>query len=680
MNKTVINVPPQIRYISEWEDFDLPNYPCIVDKQITGCGFTEWAITSNFNTIIASPRLILLENKEAQHKGEVFYARNDLDTILNVDRDLNKSLSSVKKSENELTALVSEVDINEKKSKLRSQIKKYFIRCLDEDRPCKILVTYDSYRIVYESIMEMGKECFDSFHTIVDEFQSIFTDSRFKSSTELEFMNNLRNVQRLCFVSATPMMDEYLDMLPEFKDLPFYELDWAALNPNRVISSQLEVHPCQKIIEVAVKIIQSYLVGDFDKAVIRDDLGNLITVESRELVIYVNSVKNICDIIKKAGLTYENTNVLCSSSSDNRLKIRKAFGLVRGQDGGIGKVPLRDEPRKMFTLCTRTVYLGADFYSNNARTLILSDANIECLAVDISLDLPQIMGRQRLLENPWKNRAELYVKCISSNNKRSAEEYRNYQLEKIEKTNDLLSAYNTAGTASIKHTLAEKYQKGAKSENYRDDYVAVNVHNGKDLIPVFNTIAMVSEKRAFDIQQLDYSDRVRVLNQIINEGFCLDPIVEEVNNFKIGFRSLRYFTDKMRYLCNAEVSKKALETILSQVVPVEYSTYYLVLGPEKIKSLSYQKSKLEKEYIKASTGECSSISELFYSVFPIGRRLSLLDAKLDIKNIYNTVGLGKSPKANDLETYFDVKKTKIKNPEGKFVDGYEILKIKNIGA
>ena len=46
--------------------------------------------------------------------------------------------------------------------------------------------------------------------------------------------------------------------------------------------------------------------------------------------------------------------------------------------------------------------------------LYLSDANIESLAVDISLDLPQIMGRQRLDENPWKNHAEFYFKNLGS--------------------------------------------------------------------------------------------------------------------------------------------------------------------------------------------------------------------------------------------------------------------------
>ena len=678
MNKTIINVPPGIRYISEWENFKLPEQPCIIDKQITGCGFTEWCITGNFNAIIASPRLILLENKEDQHRGEVFYARNDLDVVLNVDRDLTKALSTVKKSEEEQEKLKIGVNTDIKKSELRQKIKKYFIQCLDEDVPCKILVTYDSYRIVYEALSELGNGCFESFYTVVDEFQSIFTDSRFKSDTELEFVNILQKLSRLYFVSATPMMDEYLDMLDEFKDLPYYGLDWGSLEPNRIISPQIEVHPCQKITDTAVKIIQSYLNGDFEKTIIKDDLGNLQEIESRELVVYVNSVKNICDIIRKAGLTYSNTNVLCSSSADNRLKIRKAFGLRRGQEGGIGKVPKKGDPHKMFTLCTRTVYLGADFYSTNARTVILSDANIDCLAVDITLDLPQILGRQRLLENPWKNRAELYARCLSDKNKRTSEEYKEYQEAKIVKTRNLLSAYDMIDSAEIRYDLAEKYQRGAKSENYKNDYIAVNTHSGKNLFPVFNKLAMVSELRAFQIQQVDYSDRFRVLNQILLEGYTVDPLVEEINNFMIDFNSVRYFTDKMKLLCETKLPKKALDVIFRQI-HVDFSTYYQVLGPEKIRALSYQKSKLDLECTKLVNNSqvgTNNIRNEFINTFKVDDKHTLSNIKKMVGELYKKLGLNKTPKAVDILDYFEVLKTRAKDDSGKFVAAYKILKIK----
>ena len=90
MNKTILNVPAGIRFMSEWKNFQLPNFPVIINKQITGCGFTEWCIRSTDNIVLCSPRCVLLDNKEEQHPGEVFYLRNDSDKVVDVDKDLNK--------------------------------------------------------------------------------------------------------------------------------------------------------------------------------------------------------------------------------------------------------------------------------------------------------------------------------------------------------------------------------------------------------------------------------------------------------------------------------------------------------------------------------------------------------------------------------------------------------------
>ena len=88
MEKKIIEVPENIRYISEWKEFSLPDHPCIVNKKITGCGFTEFCITNSDNVILCSPRKILLENKEEQHQDSVLYVRNLLESDLMVDKDL----------------------------------------------------------------------------------------------------------------------------------------------------------------------------------------------------------------------------------------------------------------------------------------------------------------------------------------------------------------------------------------------------------------------------------------------------------------------------------------------------------------------------------------------------------------------------------------------------------------
>ena len=88
MIKKRIIVPGNVRYISEWKDFELVPLPHILDKKIPGCGFTEWILTNNRDSVLCSPRRLLLENKEDQHPGEVFYFRSELDRSLNVDKDL----------------------------------------------------------------------------------------------------------------------------------------------------------------------------------------------------------------------------------------------------------------------------------------------------------------------------------------------------------------------------------------------------------------------------------------------------------------------------------------------------------------------------------------------------------------------------------------------------------------
>lgn len=99
-NKSIVHVPAGIRYISEWNQFTLSMFsdgPYIINKQIPGCGFTEYCLTSPENIILCSPRKILLENKESQHPNEVFYARNENDLDIIIDKTISKSSKKIKK-------------------------------------------------------------------------------------------------------------------------------------------------------------------------------------------------------------------------------------------------------------------------------------------------------------------------------------------------------------------------------------------------------------------------------------------------------------------------------------------------------------------------------------------------------------------------------------------------------
>jgi len=672
-----IIVPEGIEYLGDWDGYKLEDYqfPHILNKVLTGCGYTEYCLRNNQPLVLTSPRLFLLKNKEDQHQGhlEVFRVDNTIEKCVDFEVDINEEKERSEKKEK-----WSEEEKFERIEKLHREIREYTYKCAINHITPKILVTYDSFRHVKEALGDV----INQYQIVVDEFQSIFIDARFKSDTEIELLHQLKGLQKVCYVSATPMLDKYLDMLPEFKYLPYYELDWKSEEPSRVIKPKLEIKFVRSLNEEAKRIINSYQQGKFDTR-----LGENGTIESREAVIFMNSVSSICQAIRSSKLHLEECNILCAGTDANDEKVRKAFNDVLKKETEelkvhpripkdtpvIGKIPVKGELHKMFTFCTRTVYLGADFYSTNARTFIFSDSNIDCLSVDISMDLEQILGRQRLKTNPWKNNAKMFVKTTSKKHTISKEEFDRRLEEKKDNSIKLLNSFNQVDDEN-KHVLAENYQIVAKVQHYKNNYVAVNVHAGKDLVPVFNNLMMVSEMRTFEVQQIDYADRFTVFNAVGERQ--VEGAGQEVEELFKTFSGLLNSKDKLKYL--VEISEMELEkediTNFLSLIPEKFREYYTEMGPDRIRANGYQESKLKLEWNKQHRDELGISEDLENSLidnFKLGQRYSKSGIKISLKELYQKHGYEKTAKASDLQEYFWTKDVKILE-DGKWVHGFEI--------
>lgn len=674
MNREKIIVPRGIRYIGEWKDFCFSNFPvkCIINKQLPGCGFTEYCLRGPENVILCSPRKMLLKNKKDQHKDSVYLVVNEMEIEAEVDKDISKPIKNPKEDEPE------KKDNSEIYERLYREIDTYTYQRYLNNQPAKILVTYDSYRIVKDILEKI--RIFDRFVTVVDEFQSILHDARFKSNTELSFLTYLAQSPTAYFVSATPMMDEYLEMLDEFKDLPYYELDWYSSDSSRIIKPSLKILTMKSVGTKAEEVIQKYLNNDFEEITVMKN-GVPTRIVSDEAVFYVNSVNHIISMIKKNNLTPEQCNILCSNTEDNAKRIKRKLG----KSFTIGEVPLKRVKPKMFTFCTRTVYLGADFYSLCARSFIFSDSNSDCLAVDIAEDLPQILGRQRLFDNPWKNSATFYYRTTADYREMKKEDFQNIIDSKNKSTESLLSAYNTV-LDKDKYDLAKTYQYVAKSANYRDNYIAVNkVINSQtgDVIlkPVINQLVLVNEIRAFQIQQVDYKDRFSVFSSVHSKLTPDDIVNRDVTRFFCIYDTLTTMHDKLKMLCEYNfISDIELNIVLGQIADSdEVKSYYLALGPKKLKALTYSKT-----YIKKELGIVTFSKELLINTITLnfnpGEKYSLSDLKVKLGNLYNSINYDATPKASDIENYFDVKSVVMyeKKEDGtrKQIRGYELLKRK----
>ena len=666
-------VPRGIRFISElgtnFRFYKLP-VKCIINKQLPGCGFTEYCLRGPENVILCSARKMLLENKKDQHGRDVYLVINELEKELTVDKDLSK----VDKSQVFIDTLKEVVHGKDTVyNRLMNEIKDYLNeRKYLGDKPCKILVTYDSYRIVKDILESLG--IFQSFYTVIDEFQTILHDSKFKSNTELDFLYHLHQSHSALFVSATPMLEEYLNMLDEFDGLPYINMDWGKEDPNRILKPALKVLSMMSVGTKLPEIIQSYKSGNFESA-IRMINGYPTKIVSDEAVFYVNSVNHITSIIKKCDLQPEEVNILCSNTPDNLKRIQKKLG----KRFTIGKVPLEKEKPKMFTFCTRTVYLGADFYSLCARSFIFSDSNIDSLAVDISEDLPQILGRQRLFENPWKNEATFYYRSTCDYRKVSQEEFDKELERKKKATSDLLLAFNSTPD-NAKLTLAKTYQENTQSYNYKNNYIAVNEHQGGTLIPVLNNLVLVNEIRAFRIQQIDYKDRFTVFSTIHNTLSSDDIINQKVSEFLGEYQKLGTFKAKLKMLCEYGFNDQVIGVVLDQIGEHDnIKSYYISLGPERLKALGYNRYDIEKE-LGIVTFSYELLESSIYSEFKVGDKLTLSSIKDRLGYLYSNINYDATPKAKDLENYFEVKPIVMyerkENGSRKQIKGYELLRRK----
>jgi hypothetical protein len=294
------------------------------------------------------------------------------------------------------------------------------------------------------------------------------------------------------------------------------------------------------------------------------------------------------------------------------------------------------------------------------------------------MDLEQILGRQRLDTNPWKNCALMYVKTTNEKHRVTQEEYDEYTKKKTEKSLRLLDTYVDAKSDN-KWDLAENYQIVAKVHHYRDNYVAVtriiNQKTGQvvKLQPVFNKLVQITEERAFELQQEDYADRFSVFSATQTENF--DSIEDEVEKKVEEFNNIKRVNDKLRFLVDYSktTTKENLESFL-ELVPGKYKDYYQIVGPDIITACSYAESEIKKrwrEIVSNSEVKDDVVSEI-YKTFIVGKRYTKVGIKDALNQLYQRLGYQQKAKATDLELYYIMKYVKFQE-DGKWVNGFELI-------
>lgn len=680
MKVVEVNVPLGTKFISDWVGFSLPTTSCIIDKTVCGCGLTEYCLNNTEPIILLSPRRVLLDNKAEQHnlsmKGRpLFYFKNEKEACLGYDEEPDTTMKIPPAEETGLSFIDLERELalkqltsKEKKSlpvylfQLKSDLRQWLI--VNSNVPGfvpKIIVTYDSFKHVVDAL---GSDI-SKFTIVVDEFQSIFTDSTFKPEVELsvlEIMNTLPT-NKFLFISATPMMERYLDKLDFFKDMTIYKFIWdkSLIDPVNLTRKLSE-----SIRSDIMVIINNYLNGVYPTKVTTDGVEHI----SKEAVFFVNSVNIICDVLKKTKLSPDKVNILCANSEFNKKRLKK-LGY------SIGTVPVDKSLNKMFTFCTRTSYIGADFYSDNAMTFIFSDLNKQSLTIDISLDLPQIIGRQRSPENVFRNEIMFFYHKRTDGFYIDQESFDEHVREMQAQTQKIILNFN-----KIDPTLASEFMlTWTKSRRYKGDYASFS---RKSNSVIENILVRLSEQRAWEITRPDYQENVfirKVGLDPVNIPIEITSDIESITEFKKEFEKDGNFVRRMKLFYNFITKEPTIyqnyNSYFISFVPVEYRNCLNKLGIDKIKSLKYQKSLLLNEINKIRLAESGDLKTRIQSEFQLNTFYSLTSIKDKLRKIYEEEGYDSTPKATDLQEYFEVEDQRLTNQSTKKRElGYLIKSLK----
>ena len=633
MIKHYIDLPEGLHFLEDYGELEskLFNYgTCILNKAVTGCGATTMFLADPLPTILCSPRkaLMFCKANSKRFKDKIYLFRNEKDP--------------------DDASVIG----------LENRMMEYIRDCDNKHMPPKILVSYDSFRHVVQRLTEDGS--LGRYQIIVDEAQALFTDAAFKGDVSIEFLENLQGKKnRIIFMSATPYLEAYLDMLPEFQNLPYVQLVWqpSSLQPTNIVNKGYYRGSLSATVK---RIIDKYRAeGFFEEKVVN---GNYVC--AREALFFVNNVRAITGIIKSNGLTPADTTVICAMTEKNR-KALQQIGFT------IGHAPQEDEPgpRTPFTFVTKCSFEGTDFWTQ-AYTYIFSDITVSTMVVDIALDLPQIMGRQRDETNPFKYDATFYCKTDPSFVGKTDEEIQ-ADISKKERVSLKWIANFNAADPEVQENLAEGKRDQQERLNFTKDYVAVidDAELGVSRV-AFNSLAQCNEIRAWELRKTTYFNGCLVLRAIQDISvpdidYPLTPafLATFTGDFEQRMKAYCVFLDQHpEYLSKLESLPQ---------IPMEMKEYYRTLGHAGISAESYVEAGIRRR-IERNIRQGELEAEIVKSFVP-GKFYSNPDAKIIIQGIFDHLGFPLTAKASELEKQTALPAKKVtKTIDGKRVEGYLI--------
>lgn len=631
-DKGIVKVSPDIEFINDWRDYNgqyqieryVSSGRVIINKMVTGCGFTTYCLRNDYDTILIAPRLRLIQDKLEQE------IKNGVNECYYFNREKDGKGNQLK-------------SINDLQTEFQSY--KWVRKCNSRPKPLKILVTYDSFcRLADMLESDFGIDISKTFKIVIDESHSLIKDVKLKEFHNKcvlsQFIARLFNYDNLLFISATPII-HYVGCIPEFQNnsVDYYELEWS--NVTKVIQKP---YRCKSAKDAFDQIYRHYRGnnGCFDA---KYNVG----AYSIEAVIFLNSVKDIASILnkyiaKKKFINVADVTIICADNKENQAllhKIDKGLNIIKS-------IPKNGDPHTTWTFVTRTAFEGVDFYSPCASTYVIANYYIPSLSLDIASDIPQIIGRQRRKDNLFRDTIHIYY--VNNINVIDNNEFVKMQNEKMQASLNQIGLYNNVNPSY----QATAFSNLVKIISADPNSLYVTTVNG---VPEINHLLIISEQYCRDILKNQVNLFVLSSN---TAGTIYRMEIQQLKIDLVNVSSCWVSEERMRIIAGYfQRYPSLIDEIFEMLRNEGYNQlgyYFSQLPVDRMQANGYRMANMDKEI--AIRNQTQDIGSIVASAFVKGQVYSKAEVKETLQNIYDRLELKKTAKATDLSNYIPCSSTK----------------------
>ena len=589
---------------------DLP-HNCIFNKVVTGCGGTTVVLQNAEDYVIAVPTTELIINK------------TDITTA---------GISRLTYNGIQPFGLFGRFD------EALPKLKEY----LNSSGTKKIMCTYDKVPRLMEHITP------SNYRLLIDEYHCLLKAYSYRQKAINGVLENFRLFKSFCFMSATPI-------LPSFKpnclaDVKEIQADWG----DSIEKLTVELQQTNKPYALVANIINAYKRDGF----ITSEEG----IRSHEAFFFINSVTDIVAILKHCNLSNDEVRIVCACNEENEKKLNfQGYTISNSRS-----------PNKMFNFITSKSFEGADYHSKTGLCFVVSTQSNPHTQASIDTDIPQIAGRIRTKDNPFRN---FMVHIFNTNYKKlnldmtyeQMEAKTNAALEKAQKT---VEFFNSAEDKDVKDNLRDNLMK-----NLNKWYMSYDSIKDEFLL---NDILPKLELYNYMVNQRIYKDGISVSKGYEDNGIETTvadylKVDDSISTKKISFKEA--FLQYAKIVSEDPHSPALL--LLEQQQPLIGEAYHK-LGVDRVRNLRYTKKSIEAalECLDKDNTKEQKLAQLMVKLIPTATTITVANVLDKMSQAYNEIGISKKPKTKDLHQWFDCSDSRCKRIDGKTTKVVDIYRSK----